>query len=157
MPASFNMPASNLIKLVRKNLLLSLRTSAGTTMFRHFYVRRKSDGKELDTMEGGELSCAFYVSGMLAIFGLIDHAHSVVATTINRMQEAGWQETKVPRPGAVAVWPARDGHEHIGFVLDADEYISNNLSKQSPQLHKQKLPDGRMPKTYYWHPALDQD
>lgn len=151
------MPDNNLIKLVRRNLILSLRASVGTTIFQNFYVRRKSDSKELDTMEGGELSCAFYVSSMLAIYGLIDRAHSVVETTVARMQEAGWRETKVPRPGAVAVWPAYQGHEHIGFVLDVDEYISNSLTKRTPHLHEQRLPDGRMPKAYYWHPVLDQD
>lgn len=126
-------------------------------MFQHFYVRRKSDGKELDTMEGGELSCAFFVSSMLAIVHLIDSAHSTVETTLARMKEAGWQQIDSPRPGAVVVWPEYDGHEHIGFVLDNDEYISNSLTKRVPHLHKLQLPDGRVPTAYYWHSALDQD
>ena len=151
------MPDNSLIKLMRRNLLLMLRASAGTTIFQHFYVRRKTDGQELDTMAGGELSCAFYVSGMLAIGGLIDRAHSVVETTVQRMLEAGWQQIDAPKPGAVAVWPEYQGHDHIGFVLDGDDYISNSLTKRVPHLHKQQLANGRMPKAYYWHPALDQD
>lgn len=138
-------------------MIVTLRAAVGTTMFQHFYVRRKSDGKELDTMEGGELSCAYFVSSMLAIANLIDSAHSTVATTVARMQEAGWKQIDAPKPGAVVVWPEYEEHEHIGFVLDKDEYISNNLVKRTPQLHKRQLPDGRMPKAYYWHSALDQD
>lgn len=151
------MPDNNLIKLVRRTLLEALRASVDTAIFQHVYVRRKSDGKEFDTMEGGELSCAFYVSGILAICGLIDRSHSIVTTTLERMKEAGWREISEPKPGCVVYWPEYEGHEHIGFKLDGDDYISNSLTKRSPQIHKAHLPDGRVPKAYYWHTALDQD
>lgn len=149
------MPDSNLTKLTRKTMLSMLRSAAGTTMFQHIYVRRKSDGEELDTVQGGELSCAFFVSSMLAITNLIDSAHATVQTTVARMQEAGWQQIATPRAGAVAVWPEYDGHEHIGFVLDNDEYISNSLIKRVPHLHKQQLPDGRVPRAYYTRTRVD--
>lgn len=151
------MPDNNLIKLLRRTLLHMLRASADTGMFQHVYVRRKSDGKELDTMEGGELSCAFYVSGMLAMAGLIDRAHSVVPTVIERMKQANWYEIPTPKPGCVVYWPEYEGHEHMGFKLEGDDYISNSLVKRSPQIHQAQLPDGRRPEAYYWHSALDQD
>lgn len=151
------MPDNNLIKLVRKTLIENLRGSVGTAAYQHVYVRRKSDGQELDTMSGGELSCAFFVSGTLAAYGLIDNAHSTVTTVVARMKEAGWYAIDASKPGAVAYWPEYEGHEHIGFVLDNDEFISNSLTKRVPHLHEAKLPDGRTPTAYYWHQALDQD
>lgn len=151
------MPDNNLIKLVRRTLLSALRASVGTAMFQHVYVRRKTDGKEFDTMDGGDLSCAFYVSGVLAICGLIDRAHSVVPTTIERTKEAGWYKVNAPKPGCVVYWPKYDGHEHIGFMLSADEYISNWSLDRTPQIHKAQLPDGRVPEAYYWHKALNED
>lgn len=151
------MPDANLTKLIRKTLIAALRASVDTKMFQHIYVRRQSDGVELDTMNGGELSCAFYVSSILAMLGGLDRAHSTVSTTLARLKEFGWHEIPEPRPGAVVTWPAYDGHTHIGFVLDNGDYISNSLSARSPQLHKQQLPDGRKPDAYYWHKILDQE
>jgi len=72
------------------------------------------------------------------------------------MKEAGWIEIDQPRPGAVVTWPEYEGHEHIGFVLDNNEYISHALVERSPKIHQQKLADGRTPSAYYWHPTLDQ-
>lgn len=151
------MPDNNLIKLIKKTLISALRESVGTKMFQHVYVRRKDTGKELDTMSDGEYSCAFYVSGVLAMVGLIDHAHSVVQTTVARMKEAGWVEIEQAKPGAVVVWPELDGHEHMGFALDDGTFISNSWSKRTPQIHDAKLPDGREPVAYYWHKVLEQE
>ena len=53
---ALGMPDNNLVKLVRRTLIASLRSSVGTKIFQHMYVRRKNDGKELDTANGGKLS-----------------------------------------------------------------------------------------------------
>jgi hypothetical protein len=91
----------------------------------------------------------------LALHGLIDRPHATVQTTLQQLAEAGWQPAQAPIPGAVVLWPAdQRGHEHIGFYLDAQTYMSNASSQRQPTLHSAQLTDGRRPTGYYIHPAL---
>lgn len=143
-----------LTKLVRKNLIATLYASDRSTLWQHLYVTNE-DGEELDAVNGGELSCALFASSILAPFGLIDASHATVATTLNKMEEAGWYKIKGARPGAVVEYPLRNSHPHIGFVLNDGDYISNNTDLRVPTLHKEQMDDGRLPIAYYWHDALN--
>lgn len=104
------MPDSKIHKLLRKNLLYTIRTAEGSELFRHIYVKDEQ-GREFDALNDGELSCAYVVSAILAVYGLIDRAHATVETTLREMQTAGWLPAKDATPGAVVYWPAgADGH-----------------------------------------------
>lgn len=149
------MPGTNLQKLIKVNLLHGLHAIAGSELFRHLYVRNKTTGEEIDVVSDGELSCAFMVSSLLTLHGLIDHPHATVATTLAKMQEAGWYKVSQPQPGAVVEWPAKQEHAHIGFVINTTTCISNSEKHRVPITHPFVMPDGREPVAYYWHAVLE--
>lgn len=149
------MPDSSLLFLTRKNLIRMVEASIGTELFRNTYVLDKRTGKTIDTTQDGDQSCSYYVSGILTLLMLIDHPHSIVPTTIKKMEEAGWYKIDQPKPGAIVHWPVgRTGHEHLGFYLSENTYVSNSYKSRSP---KQHVADWRSskPDAYYWHPKLD--
>jgi hypothetical protein len=123
--------------MLLETLLTVVKKSAGTKMFQTIYA--KVNGRKKDITEDGNLSCAFYVSNVLATFGLIDQGHSTVSGTITAMQKAGWQETKKLKPGVVIVWDKpTDGsfqNKHIGFYIGDDQAVSNIWQKKTPGIH----------------------
>ena len=117
--------------LALETLLTMLENSVGTKMFQTIWA--EVDGEKKDITEQGNLSCAFYVSGVLAMFGLIDRIHSTVSGTVLEMEKYGWQKTKVLKPGVVMVWnPGENSqftNQHIGFYLGQEQAISNSWQK----------------------------
>lgn len=105
--------------LIIQTYLSMIRSSVGTTMFRHVFA--EADGVRKDLLEDGQLSCAFYVSSMLSMFHLIGAQHTTVASTVKDLLEHGWREIVDPREGCVLVWesqvqkPGSGPHEHIGL------------------------------------------
>lgn len=151
------MPDSNLLKLRRKTMIATARAAVGSTMFQHMYVRDKQTREEHDTMQGGELSCAFFVSSILCMFGLLDDsAHSTIATTLAKMKERGWYEIDEPIAGAVVHWPANDVSDHLGIYVGDNRYVSNSYARRTPIEHGSRLSDDRDPDAYYWHVDLNQ-
>jgi len=148
------MPNPNLERLILKNLLYSIQTLIGSELFKHLYVRNKQSGEEFDALNNGEGSCAFVVSGVLALHGLIDHPHATVTTTIQHMQQAGWTPTTKPKPGDVVQWPAHNNNTHIAFYLSNDKAIGNSTTQRKVAQYSLTLPDGRKPIAYYTHPSL---
>lgn len=151
------MPDNNLEKLSQKNLLTSIKAVVGSPLFRHLYVRNKTTGQEIDAVNDGQLSCALMVSSLLALQGLLDRPHATVATTLAKMKEAGWYKIDHPLPGAVVEWPAKEGHEHIGFVVRENLCVSNSVQEKVPVEHSLTLQDGRTPTIYYWHNEFQKD
>lgn len=148
------MPNPNLTRITKDNLLHLIEASVGSKMFQHIYVT-DVDGKEFDATDGGDKSCAYHTSGVLALVNLIDSPHATVATTLEKMTEAGWVECSDVVPGCVVLWPERNGGlEHTGFYLEDDKYVSNSSYKKVPALHGKALKDGREPINYYSHPEL---
>lgn len=146
------MPNQNLQKLTTQNILTMAQGAVGTQMFRHLYVKDAQNGEQIDVMNNGEFACAFFVSGVLAVFGLIDRSHATVQTTLQKMQENGWRQIDSPMPGAVVYWPAGpNGHDHLGFCIDQDTCISNSAAAGTPTRHNYKMTDGRLPQKYFWY------
>jgi len=48
------------------------------------------------------LDCAFFVSSILLMFGLIKKNHATVKNTLADMQKSGWQKIKKPRPKVIS-------------------------------------------------------
>ena len=147
--------------LTLKTFLTVVKKSAGTEMFRQIFA--EVDGHEVDITENGNLSCAFYVSGLLAMFGLIDKIHATVSGTRKAMEAAGWVETTEMTPGAVLVWgKPQDGshdHQHIGFYLGENQAISNISRLGQPGFHHftfggEKVDPHRKIVAVYSHPQL---
>jgi hypothetical protein len=148
------MPDPNLIHLRKKNYLTAIEGVVGSNLFRHIYVVDKADGREFDAVKDGEDACSYMLTGVLALHGLIDGPHATVATTLEKMREAGWHETKDPVWGDIVQWPAHNGHMHIGFYVDRQTAVSNSTFQKVPIKHHLKMGDGRMPMAYYTHDLL---
>ncbi len=149
------MPDANLEKLTLKNLVAAARGAVDSRLFQHIYVR-DGQGNELDVAKDGELSCAYALSGLLTLFGLIDRPHATVATTIEKMKAYGWQEEAQAKLGAVIYWPEYNGNEHIGLIVGENECVSNSSKNRTPVLHGFTLSSGVQPTAFYIHPTLKQ-
>jgi hypothetical protein len=152
-------------KMKLKNLLICINNSVGTQMFKNYFVE-KNEEEPKDVMQNGDLSCAYYVSTILLMFGLIDRCHWRVDGTIKAMENHGWIQIKKIRPGCVIIWdPIKqngEAHFHIGFYIGEEIAVSNRSSMSMPgahplhysgldkENHKQKAKIHAL----YWHPDL---
>ncbi len=145
--------------LFRENYLSMLENSSDTRMFSHLFV--EIDSKKQDLLKDGNLSCAYFVSSILKLFGLIKDVHATVDGTIKDMEASGWERIKNPKKGAVLVWEEKDfneeKHKHIGFFLGKDMAISNSSRKRKPILHHWTYQDKRKVEAIFWHRRLDKD
>lgn len=114
-----------------------LEKSQDIKLFQTLYV--DIDGEKKDALEGGNLSCAFYVSGILAILGLIDRFHGTVLGTEQALIKAGWVKTSDLELGNILIWGKAKNQEHdhlhLGFYLGHDEAISNIWQDRVPKKH----------------------
>ena len=136
------MPNPDLEKLPRKSLIKMIENSIGSKTFNSFYVLDKKSGKELDILEDGGLSCASFVSGILTIYGLIDHPHATVKGVIASLtEEYGWRETEKLEPSNVVLWEEiacgeESNNQHLGFILNENEAVSNSsLNREITKHH----------------------
>ena len=111
-----------------KSFLALINNSVGAKTFQNFYAL--TNGRSSDLMLGGELSCAFFVSSVCTIFGLIKRMHGTVTTTITDLENSGWTKVARPKIGDILVWEEARGHRHIGFYVAKDEAISNSAKKK---------------------------
>ncbi len=126
-----------IIPLTLPTLLNVVENSVGSKMFQSAFFLVGKDKK--DILDKGDLSCAFFVSGVLAMFDLVDKVHATVSGTVKALETAGWQPTKKLVPGVVVVWGPEQGggftHDHIGFYVGPDIAISNIWQKKVPGRH----------------------
>ncbi|MCX6793467.1 MAG: hypothetical protein NTY12_05650 [Candidatus Falkowbacteria bacterium] len=146
-------------RLIFETYLAMIKNSLGTKMFQNFYLKNKA-GEKVDVMRNGEVSCAFYVSSILAILRLIKYAHGRVDITVDDLLKSGWKKIKQAKIGAVVVWHKfdfgdGDPREHIGFYMGDDQAISNNYKKCCPIKHSLYYNGSRKIKAIYWHKNLD--
>ena len=125
-------------RLYFKSFIQLLHNSIGTNLFRNFYVKTVERG-EFDAFDDGDNSCAFYVSAVLTIFNKLNGIHGTIASTINDLQESGWDKVNEPKEGDVIVWEAQqfdDGlKEHIGFSIGNGKAISISRVNKTPLEH----------------------
>ncbi len=154
---------SQVVPLFFDNYLAMIKGSPGSQMFRHFYA--EVSGQKTDILQDGELSCAFFASGILRLFDLIKEGHCTVSGTVKDLENSGWYLISAPRPGAVLVWePIIDGngatHAHIGFALGDNQAVSNNSFTKTPTVHhltfneENSLPKRKIT-AVYWHDKLN--
>lgn len=142
------------VMAVRKNYLLLAKSSVGSKLFRKLYYDVR--GKRIEVLRDGDLSCAFFVSGVLAIFGLIGSLHTTVTATIADLKRHGWRPITKPREGAIIVWAPKkfksgETHRHVGFYLGGGKVVSNSSKKRSPKIHAW---DYRPIETILWNPKI---
>lgn len=148
------MTSPEVIPLKMETYLAVVKNSVGTHMFHNFYAL--VDGKYKDIMRRGDLSCAFFVSFVLAGLSLIKSVHGTVNGTIEDMKSSGWRRTKTLRPGCVVVWKAKvdergESHKHIGFYVGGNKAISNDSRRGTPRVHPYRI---REVEALYWNSKL---
>lgn len=154
-----------IIKHLRFPTYLSvIKNSVGSKMFRHSYA--DVDGKKTDITKNGHLSCTFYVSSILKMFGLIKEVHTTVKGGINDLEESGWIKIKKPRTGCVLLWEPKKfdenrTHMHLGFYLGKGKAISNDEKVHVPKVShwtNGKDKEGKPTRevmAIYWHKNLE--
>lgn len=129
-------------------------------MFRNYFYQNLGD-----ILKNGDLSCAYFVSIVLLMFGFVDKPYFRVLDTIAEMEKNGWYEITKLRKGCIVVWNpiVQNGgtHLHIGFYMGKGIAISNRSSLGVPGEHSvtasglDKTPTkiGTI-RTIYWHDKL---
>ena len=143
-------------RLMGATYLAVIRSSVGSGMFRSFYMH--IGGKKVDVLNDGQLSCAFFVSSVLTIFGLIQRVHGTVDATIKDIEESGAKKVRKPRIGSVIVWGKSERiaktHRHIGFYVGNQQAISNLDDCGSPQNHDWLFNGDRSLENIFWFPKI---
>lgn len=155
-----------LVLALKPSYLAAIENSIGSGIFRNLFY--KVNGKTIDVLEDGRLSCAVFVSSLLFLFGLISGRHATVASTLEDMQRAGWRRMKRPRRGAIILWDfekysdgTRGKNRHLGFYLDSETAVSNSSSRGRITQHHPTfgtLKNGaprRAVLGYYWNQKLE--
>lgn len=165
------------IPLFFETYLALVKNSAGAKTFRNSYAEvgppatpvsglaRRAGGKKKDILENGGLSCAFFVSSILIICGLIKDIHATVGGTQKDMEKSGWIKIRKPKIGSVIVWEAVEfskqsgAHKHIGFYVGKNKAISNHHKKGFPVVHhwtfgEKNGKEGRRVEAVYWNKKL---
>jgi hypothetical protein len=127
------------------------------TLFHHWYTT--DDQQQLqDSVEGGEKSCALYVSILLQICGLLDGVYLDIDPLIEALEANGWARGSggmITSSIEVAVWGDEVGNRHIGFAFAASPMaVSHSSFEGAPRRHPRTLRDGREIARRFTHPQL---
>lgn len=145
--------------LIYESYLKMIKNSVGTKMFRNLYLEQGN--RKIDVIKNGELSCAFFVSNILLMFGLISKGHVTVESTTKDMIKSGWKKASLvkAKPGDVIIWeektfPNDKPHFHNGFYIGNKKAVSNNYKKGVPIIHSWNYNTKRKIIAVYTYPKL---
>ena len=145
----------------KKEIFLKMiENSTETKMFQSCFFKDSNSGVSVDVCEGGRLSCAFFVSGILKMIDLIKAMHVTVDSLEKEMLNSGWKERASVSNldlGNVVFWKDRitsknEHHRHVGFYIGDGNYIDNDDEplNMSPKKHH----NNREIEKVYYHPLL---
>ena len=151
--------------ILKESYLKAIKNSVGAKTWCSFFAQ--VDGKKKDILKNGDLSCAFFVSSILVMFGLMKRIHMTVKSTVKDMEENGWYEIKNLKPGSVILWEEKEQkkgsrHFHLGFYVGNNRAVSNRWEHKEPIIHHHtygkkgdKSPVRKIEKIF-WHEKLDE-
>lgn len=118
--------------------LKAIENSVGTKIFQNAFIL--IDGDKIDLMKNGDVSCAYFVSGILTLFGYLEKPLGTVKSTRAVLKNKGWKTVDELVPGCIIVWEERKGdtgedHKHIGFYYKDNLAISNSSQMGHPVIH----------------------
>lgn len=155
--------------LIFKTYLAVARGSVGSRMFQKYYAR--VNGTQREVLGNGTLACAFHISCILTMFGLVHGLQITVHRLLDDMERSGWKKIQKPRPGCVVLWAAKPANpnryekqkrthasvvRHMGIYLGEGKAISNRSDRGTvhvPYIHPLRY---RPIEAYYWHPKLSR-
>lgn len=128
--------------LKKETYLIMIENAEGTRMFRSLFAQRDDSENPEDILNGGELSCAFFVSNLLLLFGWVDAPHATVKSVRRVLLENGWESVGAEdiQSGDVVFWEEvvsknSDRHSHVGFALNDKEAISTSDKNHAVMRH----------------------
>ncbi|HSX28693.1 MAG TPA: hypothetical protein VLF60_04565 [Candidatus Saccharimonadales bacterium] len=137
-------------------LMSAIAGEVGSTDYQHYYVRDPETGEEVDVLEDGRESCAFFVSNVLEDQGLLPCAHATTESTMQCMRENGWEPDEEERIGDVVAWfPEPYTQYHLGFVVGPGLYVSHSSRSCVPTVHDSSWTEDRP--IYFSHPEIATD
>lgn len=127
-------------------------------MFRHYFGL--VDGQKRNLTKNGDLSCAYFSSSILKIFGLVGSIHLTVKSTLEDMGKSGWFKIAQPKKGSILLWEkqrfGKEEHPHIGFFIGNNKAISNDFKKGVPAIHNFTYNNQRKIEAIYWNKKLER-
>lgn len=139
---------------LKKNYIVLIKNSEGTKTFRDCFGRNK---RTKNLTEGGVLSCVFYISSILYLFGLIPKIHLSVKCALKDMKKCRWYEIRRLKKGSVILWEKKKDHYHLGFYLGKKKAISNDSTKKEIRIHHFTFRGKRRIETIFWNKKLDNE
>lgn len=115
------------IKILKLETYLAvINNSVNSSSFKDIFG--KINNKKVNLTKNGHLSCAYFVSAILKLFGLIDDIHLTVDSTVLDLQNYGWKKINLTKidSGDIIIWKDKDGHKHIGFYIGNNQAVSNS-------------------------------
>jgi hypothetical protein len=132
--------------LPNETYLKTITNSIGSRLFNSKIVQYP-DGRIADILNNGELSCAFFVSGILKLYDLVPRTRSTVSNFAADLEQnekfVEITETDL-QPGDIIFWGEylfKDGepHKHVGFYVGENQAVSTNYSKGEVVKHNHKV------------------
>jgi hypothetical protein len=139
------MPNPDVDVLKKETYIKMIENSVGSNMFNSVYVKNKDSSGVTDVLENGKYSCAYYVSSLLFLLGLIDRPHALVSTVKTVISTSGdWEVADKAEAGDVVFWNKvtfEDGTEnaHVGFALNNQEAVSTSSTQKTVVKHSISL------------------
>lgn len=150
-------------KSIKKNKLVPflkgtypalIKNSVGSKMFNNYYAR-EARGKR-DILNNGDLSCAFFISSILKLFGWIDKIHLTVNKTEKDLIRNGWEKLSKEdiKIGSIIIWEkekfSNGYHRHIGFYIGNKKAVSTNYKRKRIIVHNITFNGKRNIEAIYW-------
>ncbi|MBU0647827.1 hypothetical protein KJ855_01460 [Patescibacteria group bacterium] len=116
--------------LKQKTYLAMIENSVGSQMFAELWAKDEK-GETKDVTNGGELSCAVFVTGLLKLNDMLSNQSATVEGAVKLMEKEGWKSVELDniREGDILVWERKKTgytHAHIGFYVGDKKAVSNN-------------------------------
>lgn len=147
------------IEILRKETYLKfIQNSIGSKSFNSLFVKYKDTGNIKDVLEDGTFSCAFFVSGVLFLFQIIEKPVATVKSLRELIDKNDkWKKILVDEMenGDVIFWNKTahdDGTEteHVGFVVNKDEAVSTNYKTKNISKHPSQYRNINVVYRYSW-------
>lgn len=138
------------MKILKFETYIALaKNSVGSNTWRNLFVESSENKK--DILENGNLSCAYFVSSVLMISGLLKSIHATVSGLEKALERDGWQkisDSENLKEGDVLIWERIKNekgkfHDHVGFYLGGEEAISNDSKKGTPAIHDKNFGESK--------------
>lgn len=147
----------------KQTLIGIINNSVGSNLFRSAFFD-DDKGQLVDILDDWDLSCAYFVSCILNIVGIIHSVHCTVNWTLKAMESNGWVKLEFTSIEQIPVGSiilrennfGKDGsHDHIWFYIWQGQAVSNCSSKRAICKHPADYSWDSQIIAIYYHKILD--